>query len=64
MQRIYPSKRKKGWVLIQYTGYKISGTASRLWPGALTAPRKPIVFESYLAASDYRKEKQAKEIDR
>lgn len=59
MKRVYPEKRKNGYVLIEYTGYKISGTARRIWRGALIAPRKPMVFPDYKTASQYAKDNGA-----
>jgi len=53
MRRIFPEKRAKGYVIVEYTGLKITGTARKLWPKAMSAPRKPIVFATYKEASDY-----------
>ncbi len=54
MQSIYPDKRKKGYVLIEFTGIKRTGTKTRIWPKALIAPRKPMYFKNYQDASSFR----------
>lgn len=53
MRRVYPEKRSKGYVIVEYTGQKLTGTARKIWPPALLAPRKPRYFSSYKEASDF-----------
>ena len=53
MKRIFPQKRKDGYVIVEYTGYKITSSAKRIWPKALDAPRKPKKFATYKEANAF-----------
>lgn len=42
--KVYPEKRKRGWVLIHLTGISRSGTAKEIWKPSLIKPREPYYF--------------------
>ena len=50
---VFIEKREKGWVLIQMTGIKRTTSASRIWPKALIAPRKPMIFKTHEEAKNF-----------
>ena len=51
--KVYPEKRKSGWVLIHMTGLKRTTTAFEIWKPALVAPRKPRYFTTRDEAVEY-----------
>ncbi|KKM21449.1 hypothetical protein LCGC14_1635320 [marine sediment metagenome] len=51
--KVYPEKRKRGWVVIHMTGISGSSVAREIWKPALIAPRKPRYFSTRDEAVEY-----------